>query len=212
MSHDQSESPEEMLAKANEIVKRTLERQRRRTLERQRREVRAPSTWSFLSTDVSLSSPIQRLESADAGNVQQIAASQLEILTAYYKAALAQSRLSFLVALVASVVGLIFFIAAVVFALKTGLTLGAIVPLTAGAIVQVVAGIVFWLYGTTTSQLSGFSKSLEMLQRYLLANSICEHIDGEERNKARAALVQEISRVCGPVRRFSADCKRRHRK
>jgi hypothetical protein len=33
-----------------------------------------------------------------------------------------------------------------------------------------------------------------MLQRYLLANSICESLDGEARNAARAALVQEISR------------------
>jgi hypothetical protein len=82
---------------------------------------------------------------------------------------------------------------AVVFALKTGLALSAIVPSLAGAIVQVVADIVFGLYRTTTSQLSGFSKSLEMLQRYLLAYSICERIDGAEQNKARAALVQEIA-------------------
>jgi len=69
-----------------------------------------------------------------------------------------------------------------------------VIPLLSGAIVEIVAGIVFMLYGKTTSQLSSFHSRLEVLQRYLLANSLCESLDGDERNKARAALIQEISR------------------
>jgi hypothetical protein len=52
----------------------------------------------------------------------------------------------------------------------------------------------FVLYGKATAQLSSFHSRLENLQRYLLANSLRESLDGEERNKARAALIQDITR------------------
>jgi hypothetical protein len=46
------------------------------------------------------------------------------------------------------------------------------------------------------SQLSAFHSRLDVLQRYLLANSICEGLStAEERDKARAALIAEISHV-----------------
>jgi hypothetical protein len=137
---------------------------------------------------------INRLGRADPANVQQIAASQLELLAGYHEIALAQSRRSFFWALVGSGLGLSFFVAAVAFALTTGIALTAVIPLLSGAIVEVVAGLVFVLYGKTTSQLSNFHSRLEVLQRYLLANSLCESLDGEERNKTRAALIREIFR------------------
>jgi hypothetical protein len=91
-----------------------------------------------------------------------------------------------------------FFAGAVVFALLSTVT-AASVPLIAGAIVEVISGVMFYLYGKTSSQLSAFHTSLEVLQRYLLANSICENLDGEARNTARAALIQEISRGQPPT-------------
>jgi hypothetical protein len=131
---------------------------------------------------------IQRIGAADPANVQLIAASQLELLAGYHQIALAQSRRIFFWALVGSGVGLIFFVAAVAFALPTG------IAFLSGATVEIVAGIVFVLYGKATAQLSSFHSRLEVLQRYLLANSLCEALDGDDRNKARAALIQEISR------------------
>jgi hypothetical protein len=153
----------------------------------------------FLSGDRSsypsnVSHSLERLESADPANVQQVAVSQLELLTHFYHLVLAQSRRSFLWALVGSGIGLVFFVVAVFFALTTGVTLSAVVPLLSGAIVQLVAGVVFWLYARTTSQLSNFHSRLDALQRYLLANSICEGLDGEDKNKARAELIREIAR------------------
>jgi len=131
---------------------------------------------------------IQRIGAADPANVQLIAASQMELLAGYHQIALAQSRRVFFWALVGSGVGLIFFVAAVASALPIGITF------LSGATVEIVAGIVFVLYGKATAQLSSLHSRLEVLQRYLLANSICEALDGDERNKARAALIQEISR------------------
>jgi hypothetical protein len=128
---------------------------------------------------------IQRIGAADPANVQLIAASQMALLAGYHQIALAQSRRIFFWALVGSGIGLIFFVAAV--ALPTG------IAFLSGATVEIVAGIVFVLYGKATAQLSSFHSRLEVLQRYLLANSLCEALDGDDRNKARAALIQEIS-------------------
>jgi hypothetical protein len=137
---------------------------------------------------------IQRIGTADPANVQLIAASQMELLAGYHQIALAQSRRIFFWALVGSGVGLIFFFVAVAFALATGMALAALILFLSGATVEIVAGIVFVLYGKTTAQLSSFHSRLEVLQGYLLANSLCEALDGNDRNKARAALIQEISR------------------
>jgi hypothetical protein len=106
--------------------------------------------------DLRITDSIRRIGVADPANVQQIAASQLELLAGYHQIALAQSRRSFFWALVGSGVGLIFFVAAVAFALATGIALAAVIPLLSGAIVEIVAGIVFVLYGKTTAQLSNF--------------------------------------------------------
>jgi hypothetical protein len=115
-------------------------------------------------------------------------------LAGYHQIALAQSRRSFFWAIIGAGVGLLFFLSAVAFALLTSATANALIPLLSGAIVEVVAGVVFFLYGRTTDQLSRFHSRLETLQRYLLANSICESLEGEDRAKARVSLIQEISR------------------
>jgi hypothetical protein len=150
---------------------------------------------ALLNPERAIFSSIQRLGTADTKNIQQIAASQIELLNAYYQLALAQSTRSFFWALIGSGLGLLLFAVAVVFSLLNGLGLASIVPLISGAVVEVVSSLVFYLYGKTSSQLSAFRPRLEVLQRYLLANSICESLDGEERNRVRAALIQEISRT-----------------
>jgi Na+/proline symporter len=91
---------------------------------------------------------------------------------------LAQSRRSFAWALTGAVAALAFFIAAAGYTLWTGEARAAVIPVVSGAVVEVVAGIVFFLYGKTTSQMGDFYGRLERLQRYLLANSICESLQG----------------------------------
>jgi hypothetical protein len=131
---------------------------------------------------------IRRIGATDPANVQMIASAQLELIAGYHQIALAQSRRIFFWALVGSGVGLIFLLAAVAHAFPTE------IAFLSGAIVEIVAGIVFVLYGKTIPQLNTFQRRLDDLQRYILANSLCEALDGDERNKARAALIQEITR------------------
>ena len=88
-----------------------------------------------------------------------------------------------------------FFIIAAGFALSEKNALGATLAAISGAVVEIVAGIVFYLYGKTTSQLGDFHGRLERLQRYLLANSICESLGETERDKVRADLIREIAQI-----------------
>ena len=122
---------------------------------------------------------IRRIGAADPANVQMIASAQLELIAGYHQIALAQSRRIFFWALVGSGVGLIFLLAAVAHAFPTE------IAFLSGAIVEIVAGIVFVLYGKTIPQLNTFQRRLDDLQRYILANCLCEALDGDERNKAR---------------------------
>jgi len=138
---------------------------------------------------------IERLSIADPQDVQEIAAVQIGLLDVYRREALRQSKLSFWVALCGSVAGLALFVAAVAISLLHGLQLASVVPLVAGAVVEIVSGVVFYLYAQTSSQLSAFHSRLEVLQHYMLANSICESLSETERDKARAALIGEISRA-----------------
>ena len=142
---------------------------------------------------VAFGEAVKRISTADPKDVQQIAGSQIELLNAYYTAALEQSKRSFVWALVGAAVGLGLFAVAVALSLWNGIEV-AVIPLISGAIVEVISGGLFYLYGKTSSQLSVFHTRLDVLQRYLLANSICESLSEAERDKARSALIAEISR------------------
>ena len=138
---------------------------------------------------------IDRISKADPKNVQEIAGSQLQLLTGYHQIALAQSSRSFFWALIGSAIGLLLFVVATGFVVWTGNTAAGTIPAISGAIVEAMAGIVFYLYGKTTTQLGDFHGRLEVLQRYLLANSICESLAHEARDTVRGDLIREIARV-----------------
>ena len=151
------------------------------------------STSTIVTANNAIKASITRLSETDPKNVQKIAVEQLTQLNAYHQIVLEQSGRSFSVALVGSVIGLAFFAAAVVISLWKGAP-AASIPLLSGAVVEGISGLVFYLYGRTSAQFNVFHSRLDTLQRYLIANSICESLDGDDRTKARIALIQEISR------------------
>jgi hypothetical protein len=135
----------------------------------------------------------ERLKKIKPDDVLKIAGTQTEILTGYYTTALAQANQSFRWALVAGVLGLAFFFGAVAFLLAKQDQSIATVSVIGGALVEVISGILFYLYGKTTTQLANFQPRLVQTQRFLLANAICESLEGEEKQKARASLVHTIA-------------------
>jgi hypothetical protein len=139
-------------------------------------------------------SAIAEVDNDDPKSVNKIGAYLLGLQKEYHETVLDQSQRSFNVSLVFASIGLIFFIVAVIIALIRDLnSLAAIVPLLSGAVVEVVAGIGFYLYRKTTAQLSSFHGGVDVMQRYILANSLCTSLDDDERNKTRVALIHEIS-------------------
>jgi hypothetical protein len=138
---------------------------------------------------------IDRISKADPSNVQEIAGTQIRLLTDYYVLALDQAKKSFTWALIAAGVGLAFFTVAVGSILYWNARNAATISVISGAIVEVISGINFYLYSKTSGQLAVFHNSLAGTERYLLANSICERLDGPNKQAARVELVRAIAQI-----------------
>lgn len=134
------------------------------------------------------SQPLERLSKADPSKVQEIAASQIELLSIYHKLVLEQARRSFRWAIIAAGIGFCFFLASVAFLLFQQPQNLAVISLISGALVQIISAINFYLYGRTSAQLADFQIRLDQTQRFLLANSVCEGLDGEYKQQSRAEL------------------------
>ncbi|WP_020393731.1 TRADD-N-associated membrane domain-containing protein [Thiolinea disciformis] len=136
---------------------------------------------------------LQHLSDANEGDVKAIAASQIQLLSSFYDLSLLQAGRSFRWALVASIIGMAFFVAAIAFMLWNTSTQLSTITLISGGLVEVIAGVNFYLYGRTLAQLNLFQGRLEVTQRFLLANSLCESLGVEWRDKTRARLINKLA-------------------
>ena len=128
----------------------------------------------------------------DPRNIQEVAASQLAIVNSYYESGLGQSQRSFRWSLIWSGVGFCFFLAAVGFILLQKPTEIAIISAIGGAIIEILASTHLIIYRRATDQLALFRSSLESTQWILLANSMCEKLEGEASQKTRADIISRI--------------------
>jgi len=162
-----------------------------------RRLGRRPRPDSSAAKSDTTADALASLATADPGNIQQVAAAHLELSTSYYESVLTQARQSFRSALFATVIGSLFFIGAIGFAIVSGKLVVPIISSIGGTLIEVIAGLNFWLYSRTSEQLSSFHIRLEQAQRLLLANSMCEQLtSADNRDDARKELIQ----VAGIVR------------
>ena len=134
----------------------------------------------------------ERLSEIPKDDVKGTAASQIELLSRFYDLSLSQAQRSFRWALVASMVGLAFFLAAICFMLWVNKET-ANVALIGGGIIQFISGINFYLYNKTIAQLTLFQGRLETTQRFLLANSLTESLGDDYRDKTRAQLINQLA-------------------
>ncbi len=136
---------------------------------------------------------IEKLAGASPGDIQQIAASQFQLGTNFYNNVLLQSQKSFQWALRAAIVGLFFFIAAVIFLLLQQSANISYVSLLSGALIEVISAINFYLYGRASDQLGAFHVRLDKLQRFLVANSACERIEGGDiKDSTRSEIIKTV--------------------
>ncbi len=127
-----------------------------------------------------------------AGNVQEIASNQVKLLTEFYDQSLSQAHRSFVWALIASGAGLIFFMVAIAFQLGSKTDV-AIISAIGGALIEFIAAVNFYLYGKTTTQLNLFHGRLEVTQRFLLANSLCDRLGDKHQDETRSYLIRQLA-------------------
>jgi hypothetical protein len=133
-------------------------------------------------------------ELSDAKSIQEIAASQINILGSYYNNVLSQSQRSFYFALAAAGIGLLFIMVAAGFLLVYNLQSLAIVTTLGGALSAFVSGVNFHIYNKSSSQLANFHQRLDMTQRFLLSDGICNTIkDSTRQDETRADLIKTIA-------------------
>lgn len=142
---------------------------------------------------------LKRLSDADKGDVKEIAIGQLDLLSNYYQLSLSQASRSFRWALIASVIGLLFFLVAIGFLLfSNGAAVDqALICGLGGAVSGFIGGVNFLLYGKTQTQLEMFHGKLEATQRFLLANSLCESLSGKLKDYTRARLIGTLAGISG---------------
>jgi hypothetical protein len=133
---------------------------------------------------------IFQVATANPANIQEVAASQLSIINSYYQNALQQSQQSFRWSLVWGGVGLVFLMASVSFLLLRQPTDVALASGIGGAIVEAFAATYLYLYKHASDQLAAFRASLEGTQHLLLANSMCERLEGDVEQNARSDLIR----------------------
>jgi hypothetical protein len=133
------------------------------------------------------SEAVQRIAAANPANIQEVAASNLNLTDIFYKNVNRQAILSFTWALIAASVGLVFFAVAIL--LPNAKAPGVI----GGALVELLAGTFLVLHARSQSQLASFHHYLDRTQRFLLANSVAEQLDDSEKQLARTDLVHIIA-------------------
>lgn len=145
--------------------------------------------------DKSLKESLDRLSNTDSKDVQGIGATQMEILNHYYSMGMDQSKNSFKFASAAALAGLAFFIVLIAYSVlkpqQNVINIASLGTVLSGFI----TGISFYTYNKSTSQLSSFHDKLFMTQRYLLANSMCEEINGGCKDETRSAIIKKLADV-----------------
>jgi hypothetical protein len=152
---------------------------------------------------VQLKPPLERLSKADPSNVQEVVASQIALMSIYHNEAIDQAHKSFKWASVIAITGVFFFLISIVvwFFQISGQNQGiAILSAIGGGIIEVISGLIFYLYKKTAEQMADFQNRLDITQRFMLANSICEGLQGEIKQNVRSELVRAIAGIqCFPV-------------
>ena len=141
---------------------------------------------------------IEHLCETDDRNMQKVGAANLNLNNLYCESIIKQANRSFWSALVAAVVGLIFFLGAAAFLLLSKQDTGqvAVICSLGTAITACVSGTSFYLYRYTMGHFEAFHLCLARTEIVLLENSMCKQIeDVTQRDTAYASIVENIEKL-----------------
>jgi hypothetical protein len=154
-----------------------------------------PKSASVLKMSVRPLKELQReceeVATTKPGDTHQIASLMQQMSLHYYTDVRSQAQQSFRSALIAAVVGTVFFLLAAWYGMAKNEK--AWIGIVAGALTQVISAINFYLYGRAARQFATFHVCLERTNRYLLANTLCENLEMPLRDQVRHELIQVVS-------------------
>ena len=142
-----------------------------------------------------ISEPLKNLVNTKMADVQDVVASQMHLLTIYHQLVLEQARQSFRWALKTGMYGFCFLILSILLLLLKQSFEVSLISLISGSLIEFISGIHFYLYNKATLQMAGFHEQLYRTQRFLLANSLIESLDGNLKHQTRSELVQVIAEI-----------------
>jgi hypothetical protein len=157
--------------------------------------------------DSDYSNIVERLANASPSNVQEIAAAQIALLGSYHKQVLGQAQKSFLWALIAAGIGLLFLLGAIILRLINYQVDTSVISVVCGLIVEFISVVNFYLYNRASLQMAEYQERLDRTQRFLIANSICEGLEGDIKQKTRSRLVDSIASTVYSSDFFSKNTK-----
>jgi len=129
------------------------------------------------------------LAKIEKSDTHALAAKLSELNLDYMKDLRDRGRHCFHGALLISIIGSVFFFIALYFMMKNTLQFPKL-TLVAGTSIQLVSCIGFYIYARTTKEFFAFHAGLERLNRFLLANTICEKLDLSGGGEMRKKLVE----------------------
>jgi hypothetical protein len=140
---------------------------------------------------------LQRIPKASAiPSTQEKGGSQLQLLNHYRRNVLDQARQSFLLALIAAAIGLLFYIAAVSFLVLRQPANISITSLISGSLVELISAINFYLYGRASRQLDSFHMYLDRTCRFLTSEQACDEIkDQRLRDRILSDLILSFMEI-----------------
>jgi len=137
--------------------------------------------------------PLEDLSKAKS--VQEIAASQIDMLTSYYSNVLSQSQRSFYFALLSGGVGLLFIMATIGFLISQLSQNLAIVTTLGAALSGLISGVNFYVYNKSSSQMGEFHNRLNKTQNFLVADGMCDKLDEVTKNQVRSDLIRTLAGI-----------------
>ncbi len=133
---------------------------------------------------------IEMIAEADPSDIKAIGVSALKLSTGYYNEPLKQSQQSFFLMRIAAVVFLLLFVAAIVILILQKPAGFAYISMIGGTISAIFSGIFFLMYRHASDQALAYKPQVDRIQNFIMANSACETMDEERKQRNREELVR----------------------
>lgn len=160
---------------------------------------KANAIYQSLGVASDMASIADQISEADPGDIQKIAGAQIKLLGSYYQDALNEAKTSFSWAIRSTILSFLVLIGLLIYLLITrSQDTVSVLAAISSMFAQFLSGAQFYMYRQSQKKLAYFHKSLDQTQRLLLANSVCESLEGDRKQQSRMELVKMIATLDFP--------------